>query len=151
MGVENLLCPNTTSLAEKYKLKNLFSHVKDRTAVSFEIIACNDEFIPDCKNESEIRSLLDHLVITQYFVTEGVDFKNEENFGKRPITNELRFYQQFQLNFDLYRDNNNFVRQNKVETEDERNAIFHNEQEYSYLDIFAAGPTWIGKQLLNTE
>lgn len=64
LGVENLLCPNTTSLGDKYKIKNLFSHIKDRTAVSFEIITCNEEFISNCKNESDIKNLLDHLVIT---------------------------------------------------------------------------------------
>ena len=95
LGLEKLLCPNTESLGNSYKLKNLYSQKIERTAVSFEIITCNKEFTDDCASEEDIASLLDHLIFSQYFITEGIDFQNEDNFHQRPVVNDVKFYQQF--------------------------------------------------------
>jgi hypothetical protein len=64
LGLEKLICPDTESLGNTYKLKNLYAHKIERTAISYEIITCNKEFTADCASEEKIASLLDHLIFT---------------------------------------------------------------------------------------
>ena len=46
---------------------------------------------------------------------------------KRPIKTEIQFYSQFQLDLYRYRDNNNQVRYNSVETNDEKSLKAHDQ------------------------
>lgn len=64
MGLEKLICPDTESLGNQYRLKNLYAHKIERSAVSYEIIACNEAFTKDCAPKEKIESLLDHLIFT---------------------------------------------------------------------------------------
>ena len=42
--------------------------------ISYEIITCNDEMVPDCKDPRDIERFLDNIVITQYFAIEDIEF-----------------------------------------------------------------------------
>ena len=74
IGASNLLCPDVGGLADKYKLRNGYDQRNDRTAISLEIISCNDQFTKGCKKPSEIRKLLDSIFITQYLVKGDINF-----------------------------------------------------------------------------
>ena len=89
LGLEKLLCPDTESLGNSYKLKNLYSHKIERTAISYEIITCNDKFTEGCKRPSEIRKLLDQIFITQYLLTGDLDFENYKK--SKPIDHKFEF------------------------------------------------------------
>jgi hypothetical protein len=64
LGIQKLLCPDTEALGNRYKLKNLYAHKVERTAISYEIITCNREYTEGCASNAEIASLLDHLIFT---------------------------------------------------------------------------------------
>ena len=67
---------------------------KDGHHYCIEIAMCNQDMVEaGCKNDTEIEQLLKSLyyttlVFTSYFVTEGIDFENEKNLGKRPVSIE---------------------------------------------------------------
>ena len=44
IGIEKLLCPDVEHLKDDYKLRNGYDQRNDRTAISLEIISCNDKF-----------------------------------------------------------------------------------------------------------
>ena len=71
-----MLCPDVESLVDKYKLRNGYDQINDRTAISLEIISCNDQFTKGCKDRAEIKKLLDTIFITQYLVSGDIDFEN---------------------------------------------------------------------------
>jgi len=54
---------------------------------------------------------------------------------KSPIVSDIDFFQQFSLGYDSYRDNNNFVRMNLVETRDRRYLNNFHQNEYTYYDV----------------
>ena len=51
------------------------------------------------------------------------------------------FYQQFQLSINRYLDNNNFIRYNKVKTNDARYNFMAEEREFYFLDSIQF-PQW---------
>ena len=85
MKFEALICPDVESYGAKYRLHNGYKTKIERVSVSLEVITCNDEFTQGCKSNEDIKLLLDNLVITQYHVMEGIDFRDENNYGKRPV------------------------------------------------------------------
>lgn len=135
VAVEKLICPDGEKLGNKYRLKNGYKSKLDRVAMAVEIIACNDEFTKGCRPKKDIQLLLDNLVVTQYHVMEGIDFQNDANLGKRPVSNDIIYYQQFQLDLEKYKDNNNFVRLNQVETYDDRYALLDISNSYTFIDV----------------
>ena len=76
IGASKLLCPDVENLKDEYKLRNGFDQRNDRTAISLEIISCNDKFTEGCKKPSEISKLLESIYITQYLVIGDIDFEN---------------------------------------------------------------------------
>lgn len=93
LGISNLLCPDVEWMQWEYKMKNGYSQKRERTAITIEIAMCNQDMVEaGCKNDTEIEQLLKSLVFTSYFVTEGIDFENEKNLGKRPVSIDLRFF-----------------------------------------------------------
>ena len=63
---------------------------------------------------------------------------------KSPIVSDIDFFQQFSLGYDSYRDNNNFVRMNLVETRDRRYLNNFHQNEYTYYDVIQKTP-WYGQ------
>lgn len=95
-----------------------------------------------CKNESEIDRFLKTFYFTFYTLQQRVEFTSD-NFSKNPLKTTNTFHSQFQLFRDQYRDNNNFIRINKVSATDNRFAIFDTALNYNFID-FVQNPTWIG-------
>ena len=58
IGIDKLLCPDAEHLKEQYKLRNGYESRKDRTAISFQIIACNSEMTEACKKDEDIKEFL---------------------------------------------------------------------------------------------
>lgn len=56
-------------------------------------MACNPDFIDNCKTD-KIKDFLQYVLITQYFITEKVDFKNKTKFekGLRPVMQKFEFF-----------------------------------------------------------
>lgn len=65
-----------------------------------------------------------------------MNFRDKTNLNKRPMKADIKFYQQYSLNFDKYRDNNNFVRHNYVETDDHRFLAWKKPLTFSFIDIY---------------
>ena len=59
------------------------------------------------------------------------------------------FHSQFQLNLDQYRDNNNFIRMNKMTTNDNRLTVWKPSKVQYFLD-YTMGPIWIGQSMYNS-
>ena len=91
-AVEKLICPDTESYGADYRLNNGYDSKKNRVAIALEVISCNDDFTKGCKSKKDIELLLDNLVITQYHVMEGIDFQNDDNLGKRPVSCTIQYY-----------------------------------------------------------
>ena len=126
------LCPDTDYLKDNYKLKNSYEQKIDRVAVNYQVIKCNPKMVKNCKKSKEIRKFLQQIYITKYFVEESLDFKKEH----RPVTTSFHFHQQFQLNLDEHRDNNNFIRGNTITTVGKyRFSIFNPRKVYNFVDI----------------
>ena len=65
-------------------------------------------------------------MFTIYYLEENIEFGNSENYKKRPtVTNDI-FHSQFKIKLGTYRDNNNFLKINNVQTNDERYMVFRN-------------------------
>ena len=56
------------------------------------------------------------------------------------------FYAQFALKYDSYRDSNNFIRQNHVQTRDRRYLNLFQKNEFDFFDIIGTAP-WYGEAL----
>ena len=59
------------------------------------------------------------------------------------MTSQNIFHAQFTLDLKHYRDNNNFLRINEVETNDNRLNILAQPKEYEFID-YKINPTWMG-------
>lgn len=84
-NVGNLLCPDVEILKDNYMLRNKYENRFDRAGVSIDIISCNDKFVDDCKNDTEIADFVSKLIFTKYYVTEEEDFSNDQKYHKRPV------------------------------------------------------------------
>ena len=70
------MCPDIDLISDYYRLKNSYTTHSDRFSFSIEIITCNKEIHSECAEEDKIIEFLDYLLLTQYFLTESVDFLN---------------------------------------------------------------------------
>ena len=120
LELEKILCPDIDALTDFYRIKNGYSNVTERSSFSLEIITCNKTIHEDCAEEDDIIEFVDHLIFTQYFVHESINFRNEANYGFRPTRIESTQYSQFSTNYNSYRDNNNYISHNKAITNDFR-------------------------------
>ena len=136
------LCPDIDADDEFYKIEGKYSNMTFRQSFSVEIMKCHNETDGTCKEDSDIKLFLKQFSYTFYTLQERVNFV-DENYNKYPLVTQNSFHSQFVLNLDQYRDNNNFVRINEVETNDNRLNIFANPKDYSFMD-FTVNPTWIG-------
>ena len=121
VSLEKVLCPDTEGLGDWYRLKNSYSNVTERSSFSLEVITCNEQtFNGTCASDDDIEQFVEHLLITQYFVAETINYREPDNYKTRPTRVESIYYQQFGLKYDGYRDNNNLIRHNKAITDDFR-------------------------------
>ena len=111
-----------------------------RQSFSVEIIKCNREINKWCKNDSDISKLLKQFYFTYYIVQQRVEFV-DDNLNQNPLITQNLFHSQFVLNLDRYRDNNNFLRVNNVETNDHRWNFVARENEYEFVD-YVMNPIW---------
>ena len=82
---------------------------------SFELLInkCSDQLYQiQCASDNEIQLLLNQLIFTVYVVEKKVNFKKAVNAN--PFETSLKFFQQFMVSLDDYRDNNNFIVSNNV-------------------------------------
>lgn len=61
--------------------------------------------------------------------------------GEEPFLTVNKFHSQFQLKWDGYRDNNNFVQVNVATSSDTRNPLKIKDVEYVFLNS-VLGPVW---------
>ena len=131
-------------------MKNGYSNYDDRVSYSVEIVKCNPEVDKDCKNDALAEKLLSQIFFTLYNIEELVDFKNPEKLKGRPIRTQDSFHSQFQLKVDRYRDNNNFLRLNKVEASDDRINVYGSPNHFQFFDI-QINPTWESGNYISTN
>lgn len=87
-----------------------------------QILACNKKQNSNCKDKVEIDSLFEKLHFTLYNLYQRIEFVNSEDEHDkhdRIMTHNYQ-QQQFTISSDQYKDNNNFVRINKVEITENR-------------------------------
>ena len=137
--VNRRVCPDITSEDLHYMVKNSYSNTTERDSFSIEIRKCLGDH---CKNETEINSFLLDFYFTQYVLTRKIRF-NSNNYGLEPIQTIDRFFAQFQVSLDRYRDNNNDVRINYVSTKDKRGNFMQQPLTWTFIDI-TQNPAWIG-------
>ena len=81
------------------------------------------------------------------------NFKIQLRNNKEPAANPLLisddFHSQFALDINQYRDNNNFVRHNKVETHDNRINFLDQGNEYTFIDFEKSIPWQSNSPLTN--
>ena len=126
---------------------NSYDNKKERYSFSLEIIKCTyDPKQPsECKDDSDIIEFLNHTMITQYFLRETTDFRNRKKIdnNEMPLKTNIEFYQQFTLDFDKYRDNNDFVAHNLVYAYNERWKVYKSPVNSTFLSI-SPKPAWYG-------
>lgn len=78
------------------------------------------------------------------------DFIEFGAIGKTPYKTINTFHSQFVLDYDLYKDNNNYVKFNRAYTTETKNPITAEIVEYSFLNHYAK-PDWTGNRFKWTE
>ena len=74
------MCPETEKVSDFYRVKNSYSNVTERKSFNLEIITCNNIVHDTCADEDDIIDFVDHLLFTQYFVMDTIDFRDEANY-----------------------------------------------------------------------
>ena len=99
---------------------------------------------PNCKPKSEVDALLSKIFFTMANANGKVQLKNNNDHAAKPVSVVEEFHSQFTLNTNAYRDNNNFLVFNKVETMDSRllNLV---STKYRFLDLIQK-PAWTTNQ-----
>ena len=87
-----------------------------------------------------IEELLTEVFLTVYHANGKAELRTEDHTDV-PVTVVEEFHSQFQLDANQYRDNNNYIRYNMVETQDSRFLNIFEEQ-YEFVDIVAK-PPWV--------
>ena len=137
------MCPNFEQFQDLLKVKGSYSNNFERQSFSIEIHACNKHYNPNCKEEPEIEQLLKYLYFTMYTVQAKVQFVNQKDPAASPMIFSDEFHSQFQLSIETYRDNNNFLRHNSVQTSDNRLFFLAEPKIYQFIDNVAM-PVWVG-------
>lgn len=88
-------------------------------SLSVEIHLCSKDRNPNCKPTTEVKRFLQSYYFTMYTMQSLVEF-TAKNLLQNPLKTTLSFHSQFMVNTEEYRDNNNFMRINKVSTNDHR-------------------------------
>ena len=138
--IENRICPDFAKLKELWRLQGSYSNTIDRYHAHIEISMCNTETNPNCYPREMQTQLLNQIYFT---ITNVIGKPNLKNFTN-PINVNEEFHSQFKLDPTQYRDNNNYMRLNKVETKDDRVWFWNPAKEHSFMDIGKEGPVWIG-------
>ena len=86
--------------------------------------------------------MLKFFYFTLYYLDEDVEFANTDNFHKKPTTTMDLIHSQFQLDLNEYRDNNNFIKINNIETKDQRYNIFTDPKYFKFFTM-EKGPYWV--------
>jgi len=92
IGVDYIFCPETEKIKDFYKLNNGYYDHIETDSFSIEMISCNSDTRDDCKSEDEIRALVPHLLFTQYFIKETIDYRDKNNYKSRPTRIESIFF-----------------------------------------------------------
>ena len=82
-------------IEDYYKVKNSYSNVTERSSFNLEIITCNSAVHADCASDEDIIEFVDYVILTQYFLSETINYRDESNYGLRPTRVESTFYAQF--------------------------------------------------------
>ena len=125
-------------LTDKIKIKNGYSNSDDRASFSIEVMKCTHG---SCKGAIPIVKILKELFFTLYYLEENIEF-GSDNLGEIPTHVGDTFHSQFQLKTGYYRDNNNFLKINNVETKDERYHTYKDPLKYKYLNL-DINPVWV--------
>lgn len=116
----------------------------DRRAIQVNAHLCNKER-RQCKTDPEIVDFTDHFIMNLFVLQQRAELSRHETTDM--LKTQLLFHSQQLLYADKYRDNNNFVRHNKLQFTLNRWSLAPKEYVNQFLD-FEAYPTWIGNTLL---
>ena len=87
-----ILCPDVEKIKDFYKLNNGYYDDVETDSFSIEIISCSRDTRDDCQSEEDIRALASHLLFTQYFIKETIDYRDSENYKGTPTRTESIFF-----------------------------------------------------------
>lgn len=123
-NVNLYLCPkmDTVNKRKQAILRNGYLDIEDRDSFAINIVKCSQEFglVDQCESDDNIKELMSHIVVNVFTITQKIHFRSLDNLMKNPTMHNVDFFQQFILDYDSYRDNNNFIKINKVEQRDRR-------------------------------
>ena len=105
------------------------------------VTKCNRTQNADCKDDAEVDRLFNNMYFTFNTVVGMVILKNPNKPSANPVSYTNEFHSQFELGARTYRDNNNFLRHNLVETRDNRYNFLETETMYDFMDIIK-GQHW---------
>jgi hypothetical protein len=136
--ISRRLCADQDKLKDFWILKNSFGNDKERVSMAFKIEMCNSN---GCESREKTQKLLDKIFFTQMILVGQAKLNSVDGAFPYPVSYIDYFMQQYQLNVDKYRDNNNFVRLNEIYAKDARLNFLESPNKYSFLDIYAL-PVW---------
>ena len=109
---------------------NAYTNTELREYISVNIRVCDNTIDGNCHSEAHIQEFLQNTRFTQFMTSYVAELGNQKTYDQNPIKPNDEFHSQYVLSFDKYRDNNNFLRINKVETKDSRVNIFHSPKKF---------------------
>ena len=130
-----------TSVPGKYEfgLKNFYS-AQERRSFQINAATCNSAVRKTCRSEAQIRELMSHFLFNVHII------QQRTQLGRTGTTDMLQtqmiFHSQFVLEYDKYRDNNNYVRPNSLQFTINRWSLDPEEFQDSFLDSVAS-PPWV--------
>jgi hypothetical protein len=136
--IKRRLCADQDKLNDFWILKNSFANDKERVSMAFKIEMCNSN---GCQSRKKTQKLLDKIFFSQMILVGQAKLNSVDGAFPYPVSYIDYFMQQYQLNVDKYRDNNNFVRLNEVSAKDDRLNFLESAKNYSFLDIYSL-PVW---------
>ena len=111
---------------------------------------CNPA-VRSCKNETEIREFMKYHTYNLYILQQRAELGRVNSTDM--LKTQFLFHSQFLLDYEKYRDNNNFIRHNSLKFTTNRWSLAPQEFDQEFLD-YTAFPTWVGDNFrwpLNTS
>lgn len=115
------LCPDTHKIKDWWKLKNEYSNHNDRKSFNVQVALCDNSTSPvPCAPIEDTIYLLNQLMFSFYVLEDTIEFGS---IKKKPYKTVNTFHSQFQLDYEKYLDNNNYVKFNRAFTTESNNPL----------------------------
>lgn len=114
-----------------------------RQSFSVEYHKCSPNATSECKNQTMTQLFHDTYYYTMFILTQRMEI-DINNIQDNKLKTVSVFHSQFMIDPTVYRDNNNFLRVNKVEVNTNRWQVMDTATDLRYVD-FSIRPPWNGK------